>query len=64
MKAACQIMNQNQNIRISDLAYTVGFNDPKYFSSCFKKEFNMRPTEYIERFTGLMDHEKSEKTKG
>lgn len=52
LKAACQIMNQNHNIRISDLAYAVGFNDPKYFSSCFKKEFNLRPSEYIEKFTG------------
>lgn len=52
LKAACRVMDQNRNIRISDVAYAVGFNDPKYFSSCFKKEFNMRPTEYIERFTG------------
>lgn len=51
LKAACQIMDQNKNIRISDLAYAVGFNDPKYFSSCFKKEFKMRPTEYIDRFS-------------
>ncbi|MEA5126854.1 MAG: two-component regulator propeller domain-containing protein [Proteiniphilum sp.] len=54
LKAACRIMDQNRNIRISDLAYAVGFNDPKYFSSCFKKEFNMRPSEYIERFTGTL----------
>ena len=54
MNAACQIMDQNRNIRISDLAYAVGFNDPKYFSSCFKKEFNMRPTEYIELFSNTI----------
>lgn len=55
MKAACRIMDQNRNIRISELAYAVGFNDPKYFSSCFKKEFNMRPTEYLERFSGSIE---------
>lgn len=55
MKAACRIMDQNRSIRISDLAYAVGFNDPKYFSSCFKKEFNMRPSEYIERFSASVD---------
>ena len=32
------------------ISYAVGFNDPKYFSSCFKKEFGMLPTEYQERF--------------
>lgn len=55
MKAACRIMDQNHAIRISDLAYSVGFNDPKYFSSCFKKEFNMRPSEYMERFSGSVN---------
>ena len=53
LKAACRIMEEKGNaVRISDLAYAVGFNDPKYFSSCFKKEFGMLPTEYLERFTG------------
>lgn len=50
LKAACQIMDENKNIRISDLAYTVGFNDPKYFSICFKKEFGLQPTEYIDKY--------------
>lgn len=46
LKAACKIMDENKGIRISDLAYQVGFNDPKYFSICFKKEYGMQPTEY------------------
>ncbi|KAA6313548.1 Sensor histidine kinase TodS, partial [termite gut metagenome] len=50
LKTACKIMEEKQNIRISDLAYAVGFNDPKYFSLCFKKEFNMLPSEYMDRF--------------
>ncbi|MEL5894796.1 two-component regulator propeller domain-containing protein [Bacteroides sp. GD17] len=52
LKAACRIMEEKGSaVRISDLAYAVGFNDPKYFSACFKKEFGMLPTEYLERFT-------------
>lgn len=51
MKAACRIMEEKGgNLRISELAYAVGFTSPKYFSACFKKEFNMLPSEYIERF--------------
>lgn len=51
LKASCQIMEEKgYNVRISELAYAVGFNDPKYFSSCFKKEFGMLPSEYMERF--------------
>ncbi|MCD8093356.1 MAG: response regulator [Bacteroides sp.] len=52
LKAACRIMEEKGSaVRISDLAYAVGFNDPKYFSACFKKEFGMLPTKYLERFT-------------
>ena len=47
LKAACKIMEEKKNVRISELAYAVGFNDPKYFSMCFKKEFGMNPSEYI-----------------
>ena len=47
---------KGNNIRVSELAYIVGFNDPKYFSVCFKKEFGMLPTDYIERF--IQDVEK------
>ena len=50
LKAACRIMEEKKNIRISEVAYAVGFNDPKYFSACFKKEFGILPTEYIERY--------------
>ena len=51
LKAACRIMEEKgTNVSVSELAYAVGFNDPKYFSSCFKKEFDMLPSEYIERF--------------
>ena len=51
LKAACRIMEEKgSSVRVSDLAYAVGCNDPKYFSSCFKKEFGMLPTEYQERF--------------
>jgi AraC-like DNA-binding protein len=51
LKAACRMMEEKgANLRISELAYAVGFNDPKYFSACFKKEFGLLPSEYIERF--------------
>ncbi len=52
MKAACRIIEENKRIRISELAYAVGYNDPRYFSTCFKKEIGMQPSEYIECFAG------------
>lgn len=51
LKAACRLMDANPGIRISDLAYQVGFNDPKYFSICFKKEFGMQPSEYASKIS-------------
>jgi signal transduction histidine kinase/ligand-binding sensor domain-containing protein/DNA-binding response OmpR family regulator len=31
----------------SQLAYAVGFNDPKYFSKCFKNHFGKSPKEFL-----------------
>ena len=31
---------------VSEVAYAVGFEDPFYFSKCFKAHFNCTPTEY------------------
>lgn len=45
-KAALLLLDGNQ--RVSEVAYQVGFNDPKYFSKSFKKYFGMSPTEYID----------------
>lgn len=50
LKTACQLMEQKKRVRISEVAYAVGFNDPKYFSTCFKKEFGLLPTEYLEKY--------------
>ena len=37
LKAACRMMDENSNFRISELAYKVGFNDPKYFLSVLRR---------------------------
>jgi ligand-binding sensor domain-containing protein/AraC-like DNA-binding protein len=35
----------NKDMNISEIAYEVGFNDPKYFTRCFTKEFSATPSE-------------------
>lgn len=32
---------------ISEIAYTVGFNSAKYFSTCFKEDYGISPSEYL-----------------
>jgi signal transduction histidine kinase/ligand-binding sensor domain-containing protein/CheY-like chemotaxis protein/AraC-like DNA-binding protein len=35
------------HITVSEIAYKVGFNDPKYFSRCFKLQMGKTPSEYL-----------------
>lgn len=47
MKIARELINKNrknQDASISEIAFKVGFNDPKYFSKCFTKEFGVSPS--------------------
>lgn len=34
---------------IADVAYMVGFSDPKYFSNCFSEKFGMTPSQYAKK---------------
>ncbi|MBB6463294.1 two-component regulator propeller domain-containing protein [Flammeovirga kamogawensis] len=47
LKYAADLM-KDPELNISDIAYQTGFNDPKYFSKCFKLEFKKTPSEYRE----------------
>ena len=47
MTAACELLRQNPHARVADIAYAVGYNDPKYFSACFKKDIGSLPHEYL-----------------
>lgn len=48
MKEAKRLAELNPNIRVSDMAYRVGFHDPRYFATCFKKQFGIQPKEFLE----------------
>lgn len=34
---------------LTQIAYSVGFSDPKYFSKVFKREMGVTPSEYREK---------------
>ena len=46
LKKAASLLLENQ-YRINEVSYMVGFNNPSYFSKCFQKQFGMKPGEYI-----------------
>jgi len=47
-KKAISLLKSNKN-NISEVAYLVGFSDPKYFSTSFKKHFGKSPSVFVER---------------
>ena len=47
LKTAAKLLKKG-NYSISEVAYAVGFNNPKYFSTCFSEFFDMSPKEYMQ----------------
>jgi len=45
---ASELLKNNKRMRISEVAYASGFNDPKYFSTLFKKFYGKTPKVYSE----------------
>lgn len=45
MRRAADLLQKSQ-LTVSEIAYQIGFNNPKYFTKLFKEEYEMLPTEY------------------
>ena len=52
IKAACKLAKENPDLRVSDIAYHVGFRDPKYFATSFKRVTGEQPKEYFAKLRG------------
>ena len=51
LNIARQLIIKNRashSLNISEIAYEVGFNDPKYFTRCFTKHFGIQPSVFLE----------------
>lgn len=51
IKRAAQLLAKSQ-MGVSEVAYQVGFNDPRYFTRYFKAEYNILPSEYARKHRG------------
>lgn len=45
LKKATELLKSTE-LNVSEIAYHVGFNDPDYFSKCFREQFGVRPTQF------------------
>lgn len=48
LKNALELI-EKQSDNIARIAYETGFNNPSYFSKCFKKRYGLLPSEYLSR---------------
>jgi signal transduction histidine kinase/DNA-binding response OmpR family regulator len=48
LQRAAQLLEKSQ-LTVSEIAYQVGFNNPKYFSKYFKDHFNVLPSVYAHK---------------
>jgi len=45
-KAAELLLSNEEDLNVSEIAYSVGFNTPRYFSKCFREHFGVSPSQY------------------
>ena len=48
LKLAAGLLSANK-VTVSEIGYQVGFNDPSYFTRCFKEAYGCSPTEYSQK---------------
>lgn len=61
-KMACKLLTE-RNLNVSETAYELGFVDPRYFSSVFKKEIGISPTDYVKMYEKNRDYPSDNKLK-
>ncbi len=44
LSVANEMLKNNHHLNVSEVAYEVGFNDPKYFTRCFTSYFGRTPS--------------------
>jgi len=49
LRRAAQLLQKSQ-LQVSEVAFRVGFNDPKYFRKHFKNEYGVIPSKYSDEF--------------
>jgi signal transduction histidine kinase/ligand-binding sensor domain-containing protein/DNA-binding response OmpR family regulator len=56
LKRAAQLLQKSQ-LTVAEVAFEVGFNDPRYFSRYFKTEFGILPSQYVKENKNIAETE-------
>lgn len=54
LKFAAELLSKT-TLSVSEIAYQVGFSNPSYFTTSFKKLYNITPTEYMNEYRKSKD---------
>jgi len=46
LNKAAQILRSESGVSVANVAYSVGFTTPRYFSKCFSDHFKISPSKY------------------
>lgn len=60
LKRATDLLQNHPELQIADITYQLGFCSPRYFSRCFKAQFNLTPSEYRKQLGAKERTEKDE----
>lgn len=52
MKKAVELLEKG-DMNVSEIAYAVGFDNPYYFSKCFKTQYGVPPSQYVKQKEGV-----------
>ena len=47
LQKAKLLLENSSNVIVSEVAYKVGFNDPKYFTRVFVRQYGQTPTAFV-----------------
>jgi DNA-binding response OmpR family regulator len=59
IRRAAQLLEKSQ-LTVMEVAYKVGFNDPRYFTKHFKSEYQLTPTQYIKKHASNIPNQNGE----